>query len=582
MNKSYLRDAGETAAKPEVMAEVRKLLQDGHSDYTILQKLKAKYKDEDMVNAVFDAYKDRLKTIMKRAQKFKQAIWTKYAPMQLPFDELLKKAKKYARKYKLADDEFDMFVNLALGDKRMTQYQFHLPTSPMARTLGYEAAMAIGEKLNVKENELDTVQAILRLYGETRTLHAQVLLQSLTYYDCAPEALSGRFDEKKHSPYSYVHPVIAALFLPKFPLLEERMLVANLGGIVKTKNDGNPILTKPDYNLYWALITDPNDHVCSMESPIKDLHNRFVLQTKLWDNVLSLRQGHYYHEKLSDFLVAIEQCRSNIYDAPDLTYVRDEGTILRRLLAAFSIRPTLVSTSRLYNMLGAATYGYNALSAAGITEVTTVPMVTLRLPLSLSGGSSAVSLDEALDQPQWFVENKTIVPKTQHILHSKDLLIFYIGRRYQTVNITRLHAPYNFTSLPMTVAGWEAINERVVNFNDSMEIFHDDYYLRSVICVEKSQRAQNLIVGSSAAIVIEPMQEVGRYDRDYVVYDPQGAAHQFRHGGNFTRQGPISWVPYHTPFNVSNDESFYSRAARRGTVFIYQKMTDNLPHIFRQ
>ncbi len=111
-------------------------------------------------------------------------------------------------------------------------------------------------------------------------------------------------------------------------------------------------MTKPDFELYWDLITDPNESVCAIDSAIKDLRNRYVLQTKIWESVLNLRQGRYYQDNLQEFLMAVDNCKGNIIDCPDQTYVKDEGSILRRILAAFAIRPTIVRTTRLYGLLG--------------------------------------------------------------------------------------------------------------------------------------------------------------------------------------------------------------------------------------
>lgn len=600
--KSYQRDTkGDELAShqkdSEFTDEVRKLIKDGKSDATVWQRLKRKYSDDETVSSIFAAYKERLAHITKRAKRFKQLIIDKYGAQNLPLDRLMMKAKKYSQKYELNDDEFNMFVNLILDDKSFTSPFYQIPTTPMARLLGYEAAMSVSEKLNVKETELDTVQEIIRLYGETKSLHSQIVMQSLTYRDVAPEALVGEFQPSKHNVYSYVHPIIAALFLPKITLLDEQMLIANLGYIVKSKYDGTPIMTKPDFELYWSLIHDPNERACSLASPIKDLRNRFLLQTKLWDSVLNLRQGRYYHENLNDFLLAIDNCRQNIYDAPDLTYVKDEGSILRRLLSAFSIRPTIVSTTRLYNMFGGpATYGYNPvssgpaisfgpgtdpLSAAGLTDVTTVSLITLRLPLTVSsyGQPQGISLEQALSQPQMFVENKMIVPKAQTIMHSRDVIFFYVGRRFQTINITRLNSPCNFTSLPMTVAGWEQLNDKVVNFEMRMNILGDTFQLRSVVLVESSVSRRNLIIGSSAAIVVPMSVSENRFEETYLLYDPQGAGEMFRENGNtYTRNAPITYIPGHTPFNNENSpESFYRRASTKGTIFVYQKVSDGRP-----
>lgn len=580
MSYSQRSTGDDSKPRGDVYAEVKRLIKAGKTDYSILQQLRTKYKDEKMIQNIFDAYKDRLKFVTKKARRFRTLIVNKYAPMQLSFDEIIKKAKKYAKKYKIEDDEFEMFLNLSMKERSFGQGMWELPNTAMSKLLGYEAAMAVAEKLNVKETELDTVNKILELYGRTKPLHAQIVVQSLSYRDCAAEAISGQLHTVHHNVYSYVHPIVAALFLPRIKLLDEQMLVANMGYIVDCKYKGRPIMTQPDYELYWHLITDPNDHVCSRTSAIDDLNNRYNLQTRLWDSVLNLRQGKYYEENLTAFLSAIDRCSSSIYDAPDLTYVRDEGTIMRRLLSAFSIRPTMVSTTRLYNVLGGTTYGFAQVGsfagATNITQITTVPIVTLRLPLTVSQTSSAaVSLEEALSQPQWFVENQMIIPKAQSIIHSRDVLFFYVGRRFQTVNVMRMGGPANFTTLPMTVAGWESLNKTVVNYNYRMTIGNDVYQLRSVVFVETSPTRKDLIIGSSAGIVIPMKVEEQRFEESYIIYDPQGASEQFKvpNTKDYTRNQPITWVS--GTQNTADSESFYSRASTRGTIFMYEKVTDN-------
>ncbi|CAH6421583.1 Major core protein 4b [uncultured virus] len=563
----------------DIMQEVKKLIKEGKSDYSVLLRLRNKYKDQDLVDEIFDAYKDRTKMITNKARKFKQLIINKYGPQNLPLEKLMLKAKKYQKKYGLSDDEFQVFTHMALTDKNLSPFTANLPHTPIAKMLGYEAAMTITDKLNIKENEYANLQEILKLFGETKPLHSQVVVQSLSYRDSAPEALTGTFEPSKHNVYSYVHPIIAALFIPRIGILEDHMLLANIGYIVKSKHDETPIMTKPDFDLYWSLIMDPNESVCSKDSPLIDLRNRFILQTKLWDSVLNLRQGKYYNERLNDFLMAIDNCRNNIYDAPDLTYVKDEGSILRRILSAFSLRPTIVSTTRLYNVMGGTTYGFSLdpFTAAGVTQVTSVPIVTLRLPLSLGNQTTAISLEQALSQPQWFVENKTLVPKAQSIMHSRDVLFFYIGRRFQNINITRLQNPCNFASLPMTVAGWESLNDRIVNFQMRMTILNDSYQLRSVVLIESSPNRRNLIIGSSAAIVIPMSIQQGRFEETFLLYDPQGAGEMFKVGNAFTRNPPITYIPGNTPFNNDGSpESFYSRASKKGTIFMYQKVTDGV------
>ena len=564
-----------------IAQELKNLFKNGSSEYNTLTKLRQKYKDEEVVNAILDAYRERQEEIMKKARKFKEMITQRYAPMNLSYDQLIKKAKKYQKrlnqkKMQLSDDEFQYFINITVSDKSYPSMGF-LPNTAMSKTLGYDAIVSSPDRLNIKDTEMDVLQEILKLYGETKPLHSQIVIQSLTYRDVAPEALVGEYSSQRNNVYSYVHPIIAALFIPKIKLLDEQLLIANIGYIVQAKHKGTPIMTKPDFGLYWDLITDPNGHVCSIDSPIKDLRNRFILQTRIWQSVLNLRQGRYYNENLNDFLLAIDNCRNNIYDAPDLTYVKDEGAILRRILSAFSLRPTLVSTTKLYGMMGCGSpfnYGaQNVFSTQSMGQITSVPMVTLRLPLNVGNQSIAVSLEEAFTQPQWYVENKMFVPKAQTIMHSRDVLFFYVGRRFQMVNISRINTPYNFTSLPMTVAGWESVNDRVVNFERTMTIMNDEFQLRSVVLVERSQQNKNLIIGTSTVIITPRNVGEGRLEENFLLYDPQGAAELFKSEGSFVRNSPITYIPGDTPFNTNGSvESFTQRASTRGTIFMYEKM----------
>lgn len=571
--------------KDSASKEIADLLKIGASDYDAYKKLKPKYSgNPEQLEKILDQYKEKLHRLTKKARKFKEVLQSRYGPFNLPFPDLVKKAKKYAKKLKLADEEFDMFITLIQSEK-LGSYAT-LPHNKLSKVLGYDAIMASESRLDVKPDEASIVEEIVNKYGETKPLHAQVVLQSLTYKDCAPEALTGVFDKNKQNPYAYIHPVIAALFFPKIDYLDEQMLIANIGYIVKCKKIGTPIMTKPDFDLYYAMITDPNDSACDATSAIKDLRNRFALQCELWDSVLNLRQGKYYYNDMGQllrFMKSLENCRNIIHDAPDLTYVKDEGTILRRLLSAFSIHPTIVSVNRLWGLVSGPQVsfgGQTPFDPVGYSNITSVPMITLRLPLNISGvAPKPVALDESLTQPQWFVENKVIVPKALQIVHSKNVLFFYVGRRYQNINVTRLNTPYCFTNLPMTVTGWESLNETPVNAPKQMMIMNDTFILRSVVAVEKTQvQRRNLIIGSTALVVKPRNIEAGDFQETYFVYDPQGAGEMFKDGDSYTRNGPITVIPGETPFSASGDaESFTSRASTRGTIFMYQKVGSATP-----
>lgn len=548
-------------------------------DHQVISELKKKLSDNKIVEAAFDYYKKRFEIVKAKAQKFKAALLNKYATVGLSVAQLIEKAKKYKKRYDLTDGEFHMFINLIVSDRSYPYPNlYNIPSTPMSRALGYSIDAVMGDKLSFSEAEAGDLQAILTKCAEYKQLHSQLVMQSLMYRDCAPEALTGEFDRKKNLAFNFVHPVIAALFLPKIRYLEEHIILASIANIVKTKSEGKPISTLPEYELYWDMITDPNQTACVAEGhkAISDLKQRTILQTRLWESVMYLRQGKYYMDDLGKFMSAIENCQNSIFDAPDLTYIRDEGTILRRILNAFSLRPTVVSVAPLF---GSPTTAFPMHSAPlSYTQVTTIPMINMRLPMNITGGTTQVALREALNQPQWFIEGKTLVPKTQTIVYSRDVLFFYANRRFKSMNFMSLNQPYAFNALPQTLSGIESINKATIQFEPEMIVGDDTFILRSVVVVEsaRTDTGKEFITGCNALISIPINPTNGIYQDTHIIYDPQLAGSLVPdQSGVYGPLPPITYVemapnPFSTDPHV---ESFTERAQTRGTIFMYAKRT---------
>ena len=547
-------------------------------DQQVLSQLRKSLPDSKVVDAVFDYYKKRLEHIKIKSNKFKQALLRKYSMANLSTKQIIEKAKKYTKKYDLSDGEFSMFINLLLNDHTQPYHSiFNIPSTPMSRTLGYNVDAVMGDKLVIGENDLPHFKKIMELEALTRPLHTQLVLQTLTYNDCGPDALNGKFDKLKHNAFVHVHPIIAALFLPKVPYLDEHILLASIANIIKCKNEGKPIMTQHEYELYWDLITDPNQSVCVTDNSktMEDLKNRVVLQARLWESVMHLRLGRYYNDDMSGFLTAVESCQNSIFDAPDLIYSHDEGTILRRILNAFSLRPTVVSIASLSGIpMSMSTL---SIPAASYTQITTVPMINLRLPRQIGNlpvSMSSVNLTDALNQPQWFVEGKAIVPRTQSIVHSRDVMFFYIDRRSKAVNYASLNKPYMFTGLPPTLSGLDTINEMSVHFNPDIRVGDDDFDLRSVVFIEVTnlgEKGGKVITGCSTGIVVPKDQERGIVDDEFFQYDPQGAG--FTHvleDGSQVNYAPIAALRK-VGLGTTEERAFYPLAERRGTIFMYVK-----------
>lgn len=548
-------------------------------DYQVIAELKKKFSDAKIVETLYDYYKKKLEMIKSKSQKFKAALMTRYGTVGLSTTQLLEKAKKFKKRYNLTDGEFSMFVNLVFSDRTYPYpNMYNVPSTPMSKALGYSIDAIAGDKLNISEGEMSDLKSILQMDIENKQIHEQITMQSLMYKDCDPTALLGTFDHNKHLAYNYVHPVIAALFLPKIPYLEQHMIIASISNIVKQKSENRPILTLHEYELYWDLITDPNHTACVKDDnkPITDLKNRVILQNKLWESVMYLRQGKYYLDDIGKFIAAVRNCQNSIFDAPDFTYVIDEGTILRRLLNAFSLRPTVVSIAPLFSSPTTAYPTYSA--PLSYTQVTTVPMINMRLPMNVGSTGTSVALKEALAQPQWFIEGKTLVPKTQTIVYSRDVLFFYANRRFKGINFARLNQPYVFNALPATLSGIESINKTLITFDDDINVGEDNFGLRSVVVVESAytDEGKEFISGCNACIAVAP-SPLTRYSDEYLLYDPQLAGHMFQNIGKpgYDRIPPITTIdkmvnPY-IASQPNSTESFQDRAQQRGTIFVYVK-----------
>jgi len=519
---------------------VKSLFKGMLNDYEVIAKLRKQFpNDDDFINKVFEAYKERLDYIRRRAEKFKIAILGKYS--SLGVHELIKKAKKFKQKYNLSDDEFVAFINEIGTNKSRWDEMLNAPRGNMASVMGYpDLTGTFGGKLNVKPGELETVQQILKIYAETFSLYRQLILQTLSYTDCSYQAITGKYDSTKFNAYTYIHPIIAALFFPKIRLLENHMLLANLAGIVKNKYESKSITTLHDYELFRDLISDPNDVMCltNRDSPIADLKLRTLVQVKLWENVINLRSGRYYGERYDDLISLLEGCNNNIFDAADLAFNRDEGALVRRLLGVFSLRPTYVSVRPIM----ASPMGIGLIHDIGVVpfmQYTTVPMITLRLPVSMNVDNSdgEVDLQSSFEQSQFYVENKAIIQKSQSIIFSRDLLIFYVNRRFHHIDFKLLTGvPNSFTTLPTTFSRFNSLNSSPVAYKDTIQIPTCGIFkLKSVIFVSKLHGLENvnLITGCSAGIVAN----VAEYGTNYLLYNPQDAgiigANKFENTGDF-------------------------------------------------
>jgi hypothetical protein len=572
-NSSYSRTKP-SGNKNTVDDEVRRLFKKnkGNVDANEFVKLRSKYDNEELVDQIQALYLEKHQKIVKRAKKFATLIREKYSNSNYPFHVLLEKAHKFKQKHGLSDEEFSEFKRIYEQELVGTNSPDVIrPTTNMMKVLGTMNTGFEGPKFKVSDADYKHLQEILKLHSVSRPLHAQVMLQSIQYTDCSYEAVSGKYKkELGQRPGEHVHPVIAALFFPKIQSIEDHFVYANMANIVKSRYQEEALTSRPDYELFYALVSDPNDVVCNNTSPVIDLLNRCNVQQQLWNSVLHLRNGQYYNTAFREFVSSIDVCRLNKYDNPDLIYGRHDGTVIKRLLSTFSYRPTVVATSSVHQMFSTNPYNQTIRPV-----VTTVPMINLRLPMNLTN-NAAVNLNDALSQYQYFLEGASVVPKHTDLIYSRGVLIFYVDRR---THVMRVHgaAPFNMGALPQALAGFERLNDRKVTFDDVINIRGDRYDLRSVVLseVNKSIPNQNIVIGSSTAVMTHADPAGGRMGNEYFLYNPAGVV-------DFQPAGGVGGAPQNDPVTQIHGtagigqigHSFQEMATDRGCIFVYQLAVD--------
>ena len=533
------------------------------STYVILEELKKEFKsDDELIDKIMEKYQKDMVRVTKIAFKIHERLLQKYP--HLSQKELIEKVARYKEKYHLDDSDVQIVINMIFSGKNDinrpegSDYNY----SAMSKALGFvPASYNLTGELNVKPDEMESLQDILKLDAFTKELHNQIILQSLVYQPVTDNVgieLTS-FERSKINIFSFVHPVIFALFIPKIKLLDNQMLIASLSNIISQKWKGEDIKSLPEYELYYNIATDPADLACfSKPKPFKDLLYRCEVQAKLWDSVLNLRQKKFYIDNLSSFIQAVDNCRASVFDAADLAFVKDEGTILRKLFAAFSLRPTVVKTTPVQNII-ISNQGVLPTYTSG--HVTQIPMVTMRLASSTSVTTPTLELTASFDQQQLYLQGNQLVVKTQVIIYSREILIFYVHRRNQGVDFSKLGRPYGCAFLPLTIGAFDKLNDLPIIFHKQITTFNSQIFtIKSIVTVETNDiDKEEIIIGSNALVNIDNANP-----DDWVQYQPLII------NANNSSIMPVSKITWdETAGTKTCSKTVLNEGSRKGTIFLY-------------
>ena len=155
------------------------------------------------------------------------------------------------------------------------------------------------------------------------------------------------------------------------------------------------------------------------------------------------------------------------------------------------------------------------------------------------------------------------------------VLFFFVDRRANVIRYNDMQ-PFNIARLPLSVSGFERLNDREVDFKDEITIRSDVYQLRSVVLAEVNRNApeRNLVVGSSALIMVHADPANGIFSNEYIQYDPISVSDAVDVGGKLVAREPVSQI-HGTPGVGVAGTSFTEMARQRGIIFMYKLHKDD-------
>jgi len=547
--------------------------------------LRHKKMNEDKIEAMLQKLMDTKERVKKYAKRFIDKIDQHYGFHDIP--TIVKKATKFAEKHQLSAVERDVIISMAMkGDVYNTYNPINdLRYSEMSKFMGIESPA--GQVLNIQSKDYAPLNDIVKLFETSKILHTDIKNQMVLYRDCAIEAVTGAYDKNRHNLSTHIHPVVAALFLPKVDALEKRMLCSNLGRVViqralpyinrhvQTHENIIPGELESEWELTVDIVSDPNSLAYfSDDTPITNMLKRFKIQIELWKNVLNLRQGRYYStgydvdDGVTGFLRTISQYEWTYFDAPDMFHLQDEGTVLRKILGVFSLRPTFVQLSSIAHKSFLGYANFTGLSRVSFLKI---PIINVRLPSVMTANAGfpmpEISLNNYLNQPDFVIENKLFVPKNKSVFFSRNLVFFYVNRRHQGVNLANLTMRFSYSNMPyqMFNVNQTTVNDLEVSVPYTLSVGKDNFNLRSVVTVYRPPLADNVSVGSSCAVI--------KYDgpgvRNTILnYNPLLANYEVEMpDGSHRANKPVSYID--EVASNPNEVGFTEMARKYGTIFMY-------------
>jgi hypothetical protein len=215
------------------------------------------------------------------------------------------------------------------------------------------------------------------------------------------------------------------------------------------------------------------------------------------------------------------------FEEQSLIFGNTDGIILRRLLGAFSFKPTSIYSLPITTGMNTVTsYDINPFQQHMKPVVTNIPIVHIKLtPNTMFTANKTIDLMKSIDQKMLLIEHGKMVMKQTNIIYSHGVIFFYVDRRKISLKPMALrNINLNVESIPPSImTSYESFDDSItVNYLTQMEINKIKYNLKSVILAETLTlpSSQEIMLNSSALIYTDKPQFIGQ--TDVFKYDPIG------------------------------------------------------------
>jgi hypothetical protein len=564
------------------------------------EEIKKNKNNPEALQELYKQREQRKKKLRKEARKVAKQVAKKYLYGRMALSEVLVRMNKYKEENKWSDSDYDYFLQaleerLPGGHQENIMYnrKMSVNKSKIRDALGAREIADTG--LHITDAEQSTLNDILSMYENSRQLFNSSFIIGLQHGDMDVQTLTGELT-KTNNVENFIIPLAMALFGPKFDIIDNHMIYSDMGRIVKARHESRQLETDADFNLYYSMISDANDVVCDVDSPIADIKNRYKVQMDTWKIAQAVRTGKYYDiPAMQDFMHNINKCRLNLFENSFNSYGNDDIALLKKWFNIFSMRPTVISTNDMYVSSAASMPMSSFLSQDGlqlsanagspftpnpVRTLTKIAMLSCSLPFKKpdteDNDEPIASLSDALSQTIWLSLKHNQTPKTQQVVFSNEILVITVDRTVKHRQFNTYINPVPFSKLPLSISSFTRPDTRRITVPPALSVSNstEAYEIRSVVTLTSLELPNNdkhtEIITGSRALIASKTGNAGAFGSCWM-YDPLGAGKPVSRSDNtgyFTNK-PITNIPM--MIAGENDVSFYGEAGKKGIVFIYAK-----------